>query len=463
MSLPAEFLPPDADASLSTPVRMPTSTRLYPPRIRANLVERSVLISRPSEDPDCRRTLLCAPAGYGKSTLAAQWMAQSALPTAWVTLGAEDNDPETFFALVFAALQLIDRDLAVGTASRLTEQGLQADAIVHQLIQELSVATRSFVLVLDDYHVIEESELHQAVDLLMQHLPAAMRLVLISRTVPPLRLARLQASGELLLLTQDDLRLTGQESLQYLHSLDLDLTPSEVRLLHERTEGWVIGLQLVGSALRGRTRDLGAQFVQEFVGSADLGDRYLWEEVLERQPEDVRTFLMHASVLDRFSASLCDDVSLAGNGDEMIRRCERDNLFILPLVGQGAWYRFHHLFADALREQMGRTATEGEIGDLHRRAAKWLEANDYFEDAIRHAIAGRDWPHAVGMLEVVCAELFEHDHISTLRTWLQGIPPDILATSPKLAFWLAWSHGRTGRWSGGSASLRIAEEAWIAS
>ena len=124
---------------------------------------------------------------------------------------------------------------------------------------------------------------------------------------------------------------------------------------------------------------------------------------------------------------------------------------------------FRHSFGDALREQFGRTATEDEIGDLHRRAAEWLEANGYFEDAIRHATAARDWPHAVAMLEVVCAELFEHDHISTLRTWLQGIPPDILATSPQLAFWLAWSHGRTGRWSAGSAALRIAEEAWTAS
>jgi len=460
MSLPAEFLSPDPDASLSTPVRMPTSIRLYPPRIRANLVERSVLISRLSEDPDCRRALLCAPAGYGKSTLAAQWLAQLAMPTAWVTLGAEDNDPDTFFALVLAALQLIDRDLAVSTVSRLTEQGRQADAIVHQLIEDLSVATRSFALVLDDYHVIEETVLHQAVDLLMQHLPAAMRLVLISRTVPPLRLARLQASGELLLLTQDDLRLTGQETLQYLHSLDLDLTPSEVRLLHERTEGWVIGLQLVGSALRGRTRDLGAQFVQEFVGSADLGDRYLWEEVLERQPEEVRDFLLQTSILDRFSAGLCDAITQSGNGNGMIRRCERDNLFILPLVGYGAWYRFHHLFADALREQLEQTATEGEIEELHRRASEWLEANGYFEDAIRHAMAGRDWSHAVRLLEDVCGELFEHDHIATLRTWLQGVPPHVLATSPLLAFWLAWSHGRTGRWSEGGEILRIAEEVW---
>ena len=225
--------------------------------------------------------------------------------------------------------------------------------IVQQLIEDLSVTTRSFVLVLDDYHVIEAQEIHRAMDLLLRHLPTATRLVLISRTMPPLRLARLQTSGELLLVTQSDLQFTLEETLQYFHdSLDLDLTPSEVGVIHERTEGWVIGLQLVGSALRGRTRDQTVQFIQEFVGSVELGDQYLWEEVLERQPDEVRSFLLRTSVLDRFNASLCDAVTEAGNGDEMLRRCERDNLFILPLVGQGAWYRYHHLFADALREQL---------------------------------------------------------------------------------------------------------------
>jgi LuxR family transcriptional regulator, maltose regulon positive regulatory protein len=460
LSQTAELPHPEADSTLSMPVRKPTSTRLYPPRVRANLVERSILISRLGEDPDRQLTLICAPAGYGKTTLAGQWVAQLALPTAWVRLEPGDNDPETFFDLVLSALRLIDRELAAGTAAQLAKGGLPADAIAHELIQDLSLATRSFVLVLDDYHVIEETALHQAIELLMQHLPAAMRLVLISRSVPPLRLARLQASGELLLLTQDDLRLTGQEALQYLHSLDLDLTPSEVRLLHERVEGWVIGLQLVGSALRGRTRDQVAQFVEGFVGGVDLGARYLWEEVLERQPEDVRQFLFLTSILDRFNPSLCDAMTQAGNGNEMIRRCERDNLFILPLVGRVPWYRFHHLFADALREQLGQTATEDEVNALHRRAATWLEANGYVEDATRHAMAGRDWSHAVRLLEDVCGQLFEHDHIATLRTWLQGVPPHVLATSPLLAFWLAWSHGRTGRWSEGSEILRIAEEVW---
>ncbi len=460
MSESVEVLRPGAASTSRTPPRTLPSTRLYPPRLRANLVERSGLISRLGGDPDRRVTLICAPAGYGKSTLAVQWMAHLALPTVWVRLEAGDNDPATFFALVLAAVQRIDPTLVVATASRLGEHEAAPEAIVRQLLEDLSVTTRSFLLVLDDFHTIEAQEIHQAMDLLLQHVPTTMRLVLISRTMPPLRLARLQTNDDLQLVTQRDLQFTAEETLQYFHSLGLDLTPSEVGVLHERTEGWVIGLQLVGSALRGRTRDQAAHFIQEFVGNADLGDQYLWEEVLERQPDDVRTFLLRTAILDRFTASLCDAVTETGNGDEMLRRCEQDNLFLVPLAGQGDWYRYHHLFADALRERLSRSATESDIDDLHRRAAAWLEANGYVEDALRHAIAGRHWDHVIELLEEICAELFERDQIATLRTWLQGIPLHVLATSPRLAFWLAWAQGRTGRWAEGSAALRIAEEAW---
>src|SRR5215204_4636002 len=461
MGVSVAFSDPQSETAISPPTL--TSTRLYPPRLRSNLVERSSLIAQLSDDPERRLTVITAPAGYGKSTLATQVVARLALPTAWVRLEATDDSPRSFFDLVLAALQLIDRDLAADTATLLTQEGSDAETIVQQLIDDLSTTTRSFVLVLDDYHLIEALEIHQAVDLLLRRLPTAARLILISRTTPPLRLARLRTSGELLLVAQSDLQFTLEETLEYFHdSLDLDLTPSEVAVIHERTEGWVIGLQLVGSALRGRTREQTRQFIQEFVGSVELGDQYLWEEVLERQPEEVRDFLLRTAVLDRFNASLCDAVTETGTSDELLRHCERDNLFILPLAGQGAWYRYHHLFADALREQLGRTLSEEEITGLHHRASAWLEANGYFEDAIRHATAGRQWDHVIEMLEEVCAELFERDQIATLRHWLQGIPPQVVATSPLLSFWLAWAQGRTGRWAKGSASLRSAEEMWAA-
>ena len=200
MSQAAKDHSPEADTTLLTPPTLP-STRLYPPRLRANFVERSSVITTLSDDPERRLTVITAPAGYGKSTLAAQWVARLALPTAWVRLEATDDGPRSFFALVLAALHPIDRDLAAGTALLLSDGGEpHAETIVHRLIEDLSVTTRSFVLVLDDYHAIEAQAIHLAMDLLLEHVPATMRLMLISRTMPPLRLARLQTSGELLLV-----------------------------------------------------------------------------------------------------------------------------------------------------------------------------------------------------------------------------------------------------------------------
>src|SRR5215211_2639708 len=193
---------PQSETSTSPPTL--TSTRLFPPRLRTNLVERSSLIAQLSDDPERRLTVITAPAGYGKSTLAAQLVARLALPTAWVRLEATDDDPQSFFELILAALHLIDRDLAAGTATLLTQDEPDAEEIVQQLIADVSTTTRSFVLVLDDYQVIEAPAIHQAVDMLLRRLPTTVRLVLISRTTPPLRLARLQATGDLLLITQDE-------------------------------------------------------------------------------------------------------------------------------------------------------------------------------------------------------------------------------------------------------------------
>ena len=172
---------------------------------------------------------------------------------------------------------------------------------------------------------------------------------------------------------------------------------------------------------------------------------------------------MHTSILDRFTTELCDAVTGRDDGDAMLCHCERHNLFLVPLDGHGGWYRYHHLFADTLRERLSGIANDTDIAAMHRRAATWLEANGHVEDATRHAIAGRAWAHAVRLLEVVCAELFAHDHIATLRSWLQGIPADALAMSPRLTLGLAWADGRTGHWSVGSEALRIAEEVWTAS
>jgi LuxR family maltose regulon positive regulatory protein len=455
------LLPRLLDGSNAPPLPA-VSTKLYPPRVRATHVARPRLVSWLGAQHDHRITLVCAPAGYGKSTLVAQWLAQAAIPAAWVTLAEDDGSPRPFFALVVAALCTLDPDLVRLTDARLAHQwGIDADAVVHQLTEELAATTRPFALVLDDYHVVEAAETHRAVGLLLQHAPPAMRVVLIGRAVPPLPLARLEVSGDLARVGPRDLAFTPAEAQGfYREGLGLDLTPAEIGLLHTRTEGWAAGLQLAGIALRGQSRAQAQRFTADVVSSTRLGDQYLWEEVLQRLPDDLRWFLVRTSVLERFTAGLCDAVAGIANGRDLIRRCERDNLFVVPLDDRGVWYRFHHLFADVLRERLTRTFTADELAGLHLRASDWFERNGLVQDAVRHAIAGHAWDRAVGFLEPRCAEFFRRDHLPTLRDWLHGLPPAIFERSPRLAFYLAWAIGRMGRWAEGAQALRFAEAAW---
>jgi LuxR family maltose regulon positive regulatory protein len=283
------------------------------------------------------------------------------------------------------------------------------------------------LLVLDDFHVIENPGIHRAMELMLQHLPLTLRVVLIGRTEPPLRLARLRANGEILQIGREDLAFTQSEALQlFQQSLGLDLPPSYVERIWGRTEGWVAGLQLVGTTLRGQNPERVRRFVEDFAGNTHFGEQYLWEEVLRREPEEIRSFLLRTSILDRFTAALCDAVTRTGDARAMIRWCEQDHLFVIPLDGHGSWWRYHHLFAEVLRERLARTVSDGELDALHLRASGWLEENGDIEDAIRHAVAGHGWGRAVGLLDGLCSELFGRDDVVALRSWLEGLPPSVL-------------------------------------
>jgi LuxR family maltose regulon positive regulatory protein len=406
-------------------------------------------------------TLICAPAGYGKSTLAAQWARQLPIPWSWVTFDEADNNPRSFFGLILAGLRRIDAQLCASTEELLSRPGpANARALAQQLTDDLSVATRPFAMVLDDYHTIVAPDLHEMVELLLQH-ATLMRLVLVGRTEPPLRLARFRANGEICEIRQRELAFSDAETAQfYRRSFGLDLSPSEVGVLRARTEGWVAGLQLAGVALRGNLRAKRRQSALRFAGSGSIDDQYLWDEVLQAQPEKVRSFLLRVSVLDRFTAELCEAVTGRPDSDELIRRCDQNNLFVVPLDGIGAWYRFHQLFADVLRARLVSSISPEELDDLHQRASAWFEEAGLVEDAVRHAVAGHDWDRAIGLLEGRCATLYALDHVALLRDWLRGLPDLIFERSPRLAFWLAWASGRTGRWAEGEGPLLFAERAW---
>jgi LuxR family maltose regulon positive regulatory protein len=437
-------------------------TKFYPPRVRGAFAARPKAMSLLDRRGDGSAIVVVAPAGSGKSTLVAQWLARDAIASAWVTLDTSDDEPRAFFTLIVGALRSVDPVLAVATDALLAQPGpLDLDPIVNCLVGELGATTRRCALVLDDYHSITASAIHRAVDKMIDRLPPAIRVVVVSRTEPPLQLDRRRASGALIELGPAALRLNRDEARQMLQrSHGLDLTPEDAGVLQARTEGWLAGLHLVGVALRGQPRERVRRFAEDVAEGAQFGAQDLWEAALRRLPSEVRWFLLRAAMLERFNDRLCDAVTGRDNSATLIDRCERDIPFVIPLDDRGEWFRLHHLLAEVLRDHLTKTVTAGELDALHGRAAQWLEEHDLPEDAIHHALAGHAWERSVRLLELLCAPLFERDYVPALRAQLEAVPLEVLERSPQLAFWLAWALGRSGRWPEAIRPLRIAESAW---
>jgi LuxR family maltose regulon positive regulatory protein len=460
-AVPAMLRRPQIEHIPSAPRAGLLTTKLCAPRLRPNLVARPRLLEAISV-ADSALTVLCAPAGYGKSTLVTQWLIDAGIPIAWVSLDAYDNDLQDFFSLIVSAIQSIDRDIAAGTWQLLNNSTPPSgEALARSLIEEVSITTRPFALVLDDYHLINASEIHSAMATMLQNLPEALRVFIISRTDPPLPLARLRSQKELLELGQDDLQFSDDEALALLQRFDgLEVTPGEVSTLNDRTEGWVAGLQLISHVLRGHPPDRIRRFAVEFSGSVRSIEKYLWEEVIEGQPPEVQSFLLRTSILSQFAAPLCDAICESSDSAATIRQLEKERLFLVSLDDVGQWYRYHHLFGDVLRDRLAEELSEAELAGLHRRAAAWLEEQDFIEDAARHAVAGRDWERAIRLVEGIGFELYEQDRITALCKWLQGLPNEILERSPRLAFWLAYALTRLGRFDQAVQPLRIVEQGW---
>jgi LuxR family maltose regulon positive regulatory protein len=450
-----------ARATSVSPLFGQLTTKLSAPRLRPSLVARQHLLDRISS-ADTPATVICAPAGYGKSTLVTQWLVDAGIPTAWVSLDPYDSDPLDFFSLIVASIQSIDRDVGTLTRQLLTEvRAPSSQAIAKSILEDVYATTRPFALVLDDYQSVDNSDIHAAMSTMLHNLPPTLRVFIISRTEPPLQLARLRGQQELLELGHGDLRFTNDEALELLQRSDgLELTPGEVISINDRAEGWVAGLQLVSYVLRGHSPGRVRQFTEEFSGSVRSIENYLWEEVILRQPEATQQFLIQSSILSRFTAPLCDVVTGRTDSAAVIRQLEQDRLFLISLDDVGHWYRYHHLFADVLRDRLALETSEADLANIHRSAAAWLDEHGLFEDAARHAFAGRDWDRAVRLLERIGTELYDQDRVSTLYGWLQGLPQETLERSPKLAFMLSYALIRLGLFRQAEEPLNIAERAW---
>jgi LuxR family maltose regulon positive regulatory protein len=437
-------------------------TKLYVPRPRRGLVARPRLSERLGRWAESKLTLISAPAGFGKTTLLAEWLA--AVPAgrksvAWLALDEGDSQPVLFWTYLITALQTVAP--GIGTSALASLQGPQSapiEAVLATLLNELSAVPNDIVLVLDDYHLVVAPEIQQGMAFLLEHMPPEMHLVIATRADPALPLGRLRGRGELTEIRAADLRFTLSEADAYLDGvLGLGLTAPDVAALEGRTEGWIAALQLAGLSLQGR--DDVAGFIAGFAGDDRYIVDYLVEEVLHRQPEEVRTFLLDTSILVRFTGPLCDAVTGQDGGKSRLEALDRANLFLVPLDDRRQWYRYHHLFAEVLRARLLDERPE-RMPELHRRACEWYERNGDRNEAIRHAMAGGDVARAADLVELAIPETTQLRQEATLRQWLEALPDELLRRRPVLSNAYAGSLLVRGEVEGVEERLRDAER-WL--
>ena len=443
------------------------TTKLYFPPARPNLVPRPRLLARLQAGLQGPLTLLSAPAGSGKTMLLCEWRQGpgAGVPVAWLTLDAGDNNPVLFLQYLSAALACVQPGLAEQTAPLLASgEPPNPEAVLTLLVNLLSQAAQDFVLVLDDYHLIEETSLHSALTFLLEHRPPCLHLALLTRADPALPLARLRARGQLTELRADHLRFTNQEAAAFLNQvMGLSLLPEQVAALEQRTEGWIAGLQLAALSMQGR-QDIPA-FIAAFAGSHHYIVDYLAEEVLSRLPEERRSFLMHTAILDQLCGPLCDAVTAATGGEAVLAELEHANLFVISLDTQQHWYRYHNLFADLLRSRLLHTQPQ-RVVELHARAAQWFEAAGMVDQAMQHTLQAGDYERAARLIRSDQMALLFTRSIAAMDTWLQAFPEDYLLSDPWLCVAMAhtlWSTGRRENLMRVIYSAQQVLAAWLAS
>jgi len=416
------------------------ATKLHVPRPRPGFVPRPRLAGALDEGLALRLILVCAPAGSGKTALLADWAPSGNRPVAWLSLDAADNDPVRFWRHTVAALDrarpgIGERvGLLLGPPAPASFKGLVA-ALINDLAAQ--PGDGEVLLVLDDYHLIDAQPVHVSLGFLLEHLPPGLHLVLSSRADPPLPLARLRAGRQLAELRTADLRFSAEEAAAlFRESAGADLPAAAVAALAARTEGWVAGLQLAALSLAGQADPAG--FVAAFSGSHRYVLDYLAEEVLDRQHEEVCTFLLETSLLERLSGGLCDAVTGRTDSQAMLERVEQAGLFLVPLDEVRGWWRYHHLFADLLRARL-QQQRPGRVLALHRAAAAWSDEHDLADDAVRHALAAGDPAWAARIVERHVETLLGRSEGATLRRWLSALPAESVRDRPRLC--LAQAYG----------------------
>jgi LuxR family transcriptional regulator, maltose regulon positive regulatory protein len=407
-------------------------TKLHPPKLRGGLVARPRLRGRLHRGAASRLTLVSAPAGFGKTTLLAEWLAATPeRSVAWLSLEESDGQPASYWTYLITALQAVVP--GVGTSALLLLQSGQPpiETVLTAVLNQLSTVPDDLYLVLDDYHLVDGPDIQAGMTFLLEHLPPQVHLVVSTREDPALPLARLRARGELVEVRAADLRFTPDEVAAYLNDVaGLDLAAGDIAALEGRTEGWIAALQLAALSMQGR--DDVAGFIAGFAGDDRYIVDYLVDEVLGRQPADVRGFLLQTSILDRLSGPLCDAVTERHGGKAMLESLDRANLFVVPLDDRRRWYRYHHLFADVLHTHLLDEHPD-RVAALHRRASQWYEQNGEPSQAIRHALAAGDVERAAGLVELAIPALRRSRQEATIRGFIDAIPDEVVRVRPVLA------------------------------
>ncbi len=453
-------------------------TKLFIPPTRPELVPRPRLIEQLNAGLHRKLTLISAPAGFGKTTLVTEWLDNLRVDAkkenrieeriAWLSLDEGDNDLVRFLTYFIAALNQIEGIDAIfgkGVLAMLqSPQPPPMETILTSLINEIAAISVRIIFILDDYHLIEAQPIHDLLPFLLEHLPPQMHLVIATREDPHLPLARLRATDQLTELRATDLRFTSSEAAEFLNQvMGLGLSAEDITALETRTEGWIAGLQLAAISLQGKEDT--TKIIKSFSGSHRLVLDYLFEEVLEQQPESVQIFLLQTAILDRLTGSLCDAITGQENGQETLETLEQANLFIVPLDEERRWYRYHHLFADLLRHRLHQSAASsseeesGDVAELHKRASLWYEDNGLEIEAFQHAAAANDFEDAARLVEGDGMPLTFRGEAVPVLNWLASLPTLVLDARPSLWVTYASALNFTGQPAAAEQKLQAAEAA----
>ena len=439
------------------------STKLSIPPLRSRLVVRSRLVHELNQGLDCGFVLISAPAGYGKSTLLRAWFSQLEWATAWLSLDNGDNHPVRFLTYLIAALRKIDPSVGEDLENSLRSSPLpEVEILLTPLVNELAQVERPFCLVLDDYHVIQNQLVHQAVSFLLEHRPSSLHLAIATRADPPLPLARLRARSAMLELRQADLCFTTQEAADFLnHTMGLQISSENVARITRRTEGWIAGLQMAAMSMQGRLKEQGPEGVSHFIASFGGSNRfildYLMKEVIDQQPVEMQDFLHKTSILEKFTARLCDALLDRQDSQAILDQAEQANLFLIPLDDERQWYRYHQLFAEHLRKHLKHTQP-ALITELHQRASNWYAENNILSEAISHALDAGDVVRVNELVSGNALVMLENTELFDVLRHFEEMPDHYFSSKPWLCVAYAWALVYTGQFQTAALHLKNAEK-----